>query len=173
MNRSNFAFKFKLRRYITNNAKKANLQPLDSFFEKVIQLYEMIIVRHGLMIVGYSFGMKSSCISVLAAALGELKEKNQNGEQKVKYWSINPKALTMGQLYGAEDPVSKEWADGILAGAYTRSFQSSTWGSSGHMTHIRAQLEHLRTSGQIHGLTWVHGGQSMLNLSGKGTVSSS
>jgi dynein heavy chain len=98
-----------------NNAKKANLQPLESFFEKIIQLYEMIIVRHGLMIVGYSFGMKSSCISVLAASLGELKEKGLNGEQKVKYYCLNPKAITMGQLYGAEDPVSKEWADGILA----------------------------------------------------------
>jgi dynein heavy chain len=98
-----------------NNTKKANLQPLPSFEEKIIQLYEMIIVRHGLMIVGESFGMKSSCISVLAGALGELNEKGQNGEQKVKYYCINPKSITMGQLYGAEDPVSKEWADGILA----------------------------------------------------------
>ena len=100
---------------LRNNAKKANLQPLPSFFEKIIQLYEMIIVRHGLMIVGYSFGMKSSCISVLAGALGELKEKGLNGEQKVKYYCLNPKSITMNQLYGAEDPVSKEWADGILA----------------------------------------------------------
>ena len=100
---------------LRNNSAKVGLQPLESFFEKIIQLYEMIIVRHGLMIVGESFGMKSSCISVLADALGELNEKGLNAENKVKYYCINPKSVTMSQLYGAEDPVSKEWADGILA----------------------------------------------------------
>lgn len=49
-----------LRFAIIDNCMKANLQPLESFITKTIQLYEMIIVRHGLMLVGYSFGMKTS-----------------------------------------------------------------------------------------------------------------
>jgi dynein heavy chain len=100
---------------LTKESAKQNLQPLPSFFEKIIQLYEMIIVRHGLMIVGESFGMKSSCISVLAKALGDLCDKKQNNEFHVKYYVINPKSVTMNQLYGAEDQISKEWADGVLA----------------------------------------------------------
>jgi len=104
-----------LQEALAENCKKMNLQPLDSFFEKIIQLYEMIIVRHGLMLVGLSFGMKTSCYRVLAAALTDLKKKGLNGEQNVKYYVVNPKAITMGQLYGQEDPVSKEWTDGILA----------------------------------------------------------
>ena len=48
------------------------MQPLKSFIIKIIQLYEMIIVRHGLMLVGYSYGMKTSsyrCVLPHAAGL--------------------------------------------------------------------------------------------------------
>jgi len=62
-----------LRAALISNAEKAGLQPLESFLIKAIQLYEMIVVRHGLMLVGLSYGMKTSCYRVLAAALtGEM-----------------------------------------------------------------------------------------------------
>ena len=77
-----------------------NLQLTELFFIKITQLYEMIIVRHGLMIVGYSFGAKTSMYRTLAAALGMMKERGAK-ENAVSYYVLNPKSITMGQLYAS------------------------------------------------------------------------
>jgi len=104
-----------MRAALVDNLEKMNLQPTPVFIEKTFQLYEMILVRHGLMIVGYSYGAKTCMWRSLAAALGDLHEKGLNGENKTRVVVINPKSIYMGQLYGQFDPVSHEWQDGVLA----------------------------------------------------------
>lgn len=80
----------------------------------------MIIVRHGLMIVGQPFSGKSSCIKVLAGALSDLSAQGIQGPlfEKVQARYINPKSVTMGQLYGEVDLTTQEWKDGVLAVAF-------------------------------------------------------
>ncbi|KAB1264175.1 Dynein heavy chain 12; axonemal [Camelus dromedarius] len=85
-----------------------NLQPVKFFLEKMIQTYEMMIVRHGFMLVGEPFAAKTKVLHMLADTLTLMNERGYGEEEKVVYRTVNPKSITMGQLFGQFDPVSHE-----------------------------------------------------------------
>ena len=60
------------------------------------------------MLVGEPFGSKTSVIHTMAEAMTQLNMKGNEEYEKVIYRTINPKSITMGQLYGQFDPVSHE-----------------------------------------------------------------
>ena len=77
-----------LMRCMKENMTKMNLQHHPYFIMKIIQLYEMIVVRHGLMIVGLPFSGKTSCLRVLQAALTQLNEEGKMEEMKTHIITI-------------------------------------------------------------------------------------
>ena len=104
-----------------------NLVPTEYAMEKIFQVYEMMCVRHGFMIVGDALSGKSSAWKLLADALKDLEESGLDEEaHKVWVTVINPKSMTMGELYGSFDAVSHEWSDGVLANSYRAHAVSTT-----------------------------------------------
>lgn len=87
---------------------------MQAFVDKIIQLFDTIAVRHGLMLVGPTGGGKTSNYKTLAAAISALKGTQEEYE-KTHYHILNPKSITMEQLYGGLDPATNEWNDGIAA----------------------------------------------------------
>ncbi|KAM6924384.1 dynein axonemal heavy chain 12 [Xenentodon cancila] len=104
--------------------KNHNVQPTQVFVQKMIQTYEMMIVRHGFMLVGEPFAGKTKVLHVLADTLTHMNEKGYGAEERVIFRTLNPKSVTMGQLFGQFDLVSHEWTDGIVANTF-REFASA------------------------------------------------
>ena len=108
---------------IKEHCAKNHLIPTEQFIFRCIQIYEVSVLRHGFMTVGPTGGAKTSAKNMLLDAMADLDPavNPEGGDEKYSYtrqWIINPKAITMGQLYGEFDENTHEWTDGILCVLY-------------------------------------------------------
>ncbi|XP_047524724.1 dynein axonemal heavy chain 6 [Pieris napi] len=83
---------------------------------KVIQLHETMIVRWGVMLVGPTGGGKTTVLHVLGDTYTRLYERGEESPtyQLVHKYIMNPKSLSIGELYGEVNLQTLEWHDGIL-----------------------------------------------------------
>jgi dynein heavy chain len=98
-----------------------NVQPTPNLLGKCIQLYETVTVRHSLMVVGLALSMKTSVFKVLEYGMCNVEDKSRF--EDVLMYSLNPKSITIDQIYGNFDPVSREWVEGIGASLVRKSAQ--------------------------------------------------
>ena len=95
------------------NIKKNKLQPHPNFVEKIVQLYDTIQVRHGLMIVGPTGGGKSSNWKILQQSISDLNDGQKYFTTKSTV--VNPKSVRKPELYCDKDPMNPtEWINGII-----------------------------------------------------------
>ncbi|XP_064639639.1 dynein axonemal heavy chain 2-like isoform X2 [Lineus longissimus] len=105
----------KLKTAIEAELKAVNLQCTSHSVTKVIQLYETKTSRHSVMIVGKTQSGKTVTWKILQAAMARLCKGGDQTYQNVKEYPLNPKALSLGELYGEFDLNTNEWTDGVLS----------------------------------------------------------
>nr|XP_051677372.1 dynein axonemal heavy chain 14 isoform X4 [Oryctolagus cuniculus] len=114
--------------------QQLGLQHWPSQKEKIIQLYNQLQVCVGVMVVGPTGGGKTTIRRILEKALlllpvadflslteRESASKIPGKKGKIDVSVLNPKCITLDELYGRLDPNTMEWTDGLLS-ATIRSY---------------------------------------------------
>nr|XP_003217173.1 PREDICTED: LOW QUALITY PROTEIN: dynein heavy chain 17, axonemal [Anolis carolinensis] len=84
------------------------LQPEESFVLKVVQLEELLAVRHSVFVIGNAGSGKSQVLKSLNKTYGLMKRKPVAID-------IDPKAVTCDELFGIINPATREWKDGLFS----------------------------------------------------------
>jgi dynein heavy chain, axonemal len=92
--------------------KHSDEEVFNTQVDKIVQLYETMIVRHTSQVVGPPGGGKTVVIETLKRALLPAFGIN------IKTNVLNPKAIELYELYGFMDPVTRDWTDGILSNLF-------------------------------------------------------
>uniref|UniRef100_A0A3P9L6B0 Dynein heavy chain hydrolytic ATP-binding dynein motor region domain-containing protein n=1 Tax=Oryzias latipes TaxID=8090 RepID=A0A3P9L6B0_ORYLA len=95
--------------------RRSGLQVTPFTVTKVLQLYETKNSRHSSMLVGKAGSGKSVTWRTLQNSLNELHNQSQPGFQLVQVFPLNPKSMSLGELYGENDLSTNEWKDGVLS----------------------------------------------------------
>eukprot|EP00741_Cyanophora_paradoxa_P004754 tig00000828_g4612.t1 len=97
---------------------ESGLQPDEDFILKVVQLEELLAIRHCVFTIGPSGTGKTQVYKMLAKAWGKMGKKTH-------YKDLNPKAITSNELYGYVQLATREWQDGLLS-SVMREFANSS-----------------------------------------------
>ncbi|XP_067164604.1 dynein axonemal heavy chain 9 [Apteryx mantelli] len=84
------------------------LQAEDNFVLKVVQLEELLTVRHSVFVVGNAGTGKSQ-------VLKSLNKTYQIMKRRPVWTDLNPKAVTNDELFGIINPATREWKDGLFS----------------------------------------------------------
>lgn len=100
----------KLSEAIRKEAAKSKLVVNEAWMTKILQLYQIQNLHHGVMMVGSSGSGKSAAWRTLLSAMQTVE-----GVEGVCH-VIDPKVMSKEQLYGTLDSTTREWTDGLFTG---------------------------------------------------------
>ncbi|NXU59271.1 DYH17 protein, partial [Turnix velox] len=94
---------------IKQSILELKLQAEESFVLKVVQLEELLQVRHSVFVIGNAGCGKSQVV------LRSLNKTYKNMKKKPVTVDLDPKAVTCDELFGVIHPSTREWKDGLFS----------------------------------------------------------
>lgn len=94
--------------------EKRKLNVTTSIRQKIQQIYGMLTIRSGIICVGDTMTGKTIAWQLLADVLKEMPSNIAGKVNEVAHRIINPKSISLEQLYGQYDCVTREWCAGAL-----------------------------------------------------------
>ena len=98
-----------LQKQCVDVCRQLNYQPEENFVGKVLQLQEILDVRHSVMLLGPAGCGKTAVWKTLSACHNVGKAKHV-----AVYESISPKSVSTNELFGYMT-LTKDWQDGVLS----------------------------------------------------------
>nr|XP_060635826.1 dynein axonemal heavy chain 2 [Anolis sagrei ordinatus] len=105
----------KVKEMLEVELREMGLQVIPFTITKVIQLFETKNSRHSSMIVGNTGSGKTVTWRALQNTLCSLHKSGDPTANLVREFALNPKAVSLGELYGEYNLSTNEWTDGILS----------------------------------------------------------
>uniref|UniRef100_H3BBD5 Dynein axonemal heavy chain 17 n=1 Tax=Latimeria chalumnae TaxID=7897 RepID=H3BBD5_LATCH len=93
---------------VKQSVLQLKLQAEDSFVLKVVQLEELLQVRHSVFVIGNAGTGKSQVMKSLSRTYYNMKRKPVSVD-------LDPKAVTCDELFGIINPATREWKDGLFS----------------------------------------------------------
>ncbi len=87
---------------------------------KCVQLFDSKNTRHGNMLVGKSLTGKTTCWKILQKSLTALSKQNSDKYAAVRVEVLNPKTVSLNELFGYVDHATLEWNEGVLSSMMSR-----------------------------------------------------
>jgi dynein heavy chain len=88
--------------------RESGLVPDEDFLLKVVQLSELLAIRHCVFLLGLPGAGRTECYRMLALAQTKVGSKTYTRD-------LNPKAISTNELYGYIQMATREWRDGLLS----------------------------------------------------------
>nr|XP_056713421.1 dynein axonemal heavy chain 11 [Euleptes europaea] len=113
---------------VKQSTLELRLQPEESFILKVVQLEELLAVRHSVFVVGNAGTGKSEILRTLNRTYINMKLK--------PVWNdLNPKTVTTDELFGFTHQATREWKDGKFIYVQFAGLFSSLLREQANITH--------------------------------------